>query len=208
MDRKKNDNMDFWNFCSPVYDLFHSTEKGSYEQVTDNIVANIKEGDSVLELACGTGILSQSIAESCEVPFSYIATDFSPKMINACKQKTDAIQFEVADATCLRFDDKSFDHVVVANGLHIMPHPERALAEAHRVLKDNGGLLFAPNFLTPSTKTEEVATRLMRAVGYKAFNPFNLESYVTLLEKGGFDVVEHKVYTHLRSMLYVACRKE
>ena len=48
----------------------------------------------------------------------------------------DNLSFEVADATSLRFADNSFDIVVIANALHIIPNPEKALEEIRRVLKD------------------------------------------------------------------------
>ena len=54
------------------------------------------------------------------------------------------LKFEVADATCLPYENNSFDVVIIANALHVMPEPQKALKEIDRVLKD-GGLLIAPN---------------------------------------------------------------
>ena len=46
---------------------------------------------------------------------------------------------------CLSYADRSFDAVIVSNALHIVPQPEKALAEIRRVLKDDG-VLIAPTF--------------------------------------------------------------
>ena len=46
----------------------------------------------------------------------------------------------------MTYEDEKFDVVVIANALHIMPQPEKALKEIHRVLKKDG-ILFAPTFV-------------------------------------------------------------
>ena len=53
------------------------------------------------------------------------------------------LRFSVEDATSLPYADETFDAVLIANALHIMPRPEKALAEIYRVLKFPGGQLFA-----------------------------------------------------------------
>ena len=59
----------------------------------------------------------------------------------------DNLIFEVADATDLPYENHSFDVVLIANALHVMPEPEKALKEIERVLKEDG-LLIAPNFVS------------------------------------------------------------
>ena len=48
------------------------------------------------------------------------------------------LHFSVQDARTLPYADQSFDVVIIANALHIMPEPEKALSEIKRVLKDDG----------------------------------------------------------------------
>ena len=66
-------------------------------------------------------------------------------MIRQAKKQVHSsrLHFSVQDATQLPYGPESFDAVVISNALHVMPHPEKALAEAWRVLKP-GGWLFAP----------------------------------------------------------------
>ena len=52
----------------------------------------------------------------------------------------------IQDATKLTYESENFDVVVIANALHIMPNPDLALWEIHRVLKKDG-ILFAPTFV-------------------------------------------------------------
>jgi ubiquinone/menaquinone biosynthesis C-methylase UbiE len=56
----------------------------------------------------------------------------------------------VADATALPYADDSFDAVLIANALHVMPEPEKALREIDRALR-LGGILIAPNSMVCST---------------------------------------------------------
>ena len=58
--------------------------------------------------------------------------------------------------TCkLRYADDSFDVVIIANALHIIPEPEKALAEMRRVLKKDG-ILIAPNFIHDNKNKNEI----------------------------------------------------
>ena len=68
-------------------------------------------------------------------------------MIRKAKAKAHSarLYFSVQDATKLPYTLETFDAVVISNALHIMPEPEKALAEIRRVLKP-GGILIAPTF--------------------------------------------------------------
>ncbi len=75
------------------------------------------------------------------------ATDASPEMIAEAKRdnRSAKLHFSVQDMFHLPYADESFDVVIVANALHIVPEPEKALSEIRRVLKDDG-VLVAPTF--------------------------------------------------------------
>ncbi len=66
-----------------------------------------------------------------------IATDYSGGMIREAKKGAIPanLTFEAADATALPYADDSFDVVLIANALHVMPEPEKALREIDRVLR-------------------------------------------------------------------------
>ena len=102
------------------------------------------KGKTVLELATGTGLIAKNIVNAA----AHIeASDTSAEMIREAKRRNHSakLYFSVQDMFCLPYADESFEVVIVSNALHIVPQPEKALAEIHRVLRDDG-VLIAPTF--------------------------------------------------------------
>lgn len=99
---------------------------------------------TVLEVATGTGQVAKHLLRSAD---HIEATDSSAAMIAQAKRGnfSSKLYFSVQDMFHLPYADQSFDVVIVSNALHIVPHPERALTELRRVLK-NDGMLIAPTF--------------------------------------------------------------
>ncbi len=140
-----DDNKQFWERFSRHYAGFMRRSQATYQQICKAMRPFLKRDMDVLELACGTGQLSVPLSPCVR---SWEATDFSAEMIRQAKKQVHSsrLHFSVQDATKLPYGPESFDAVVISNALHVMPHPEKALAEAWRVLKP-GGLLFAPTFV-------------------------------------------------------------
>lgn len=138
-------NKEFWDRWAGQYDRAMSRTGGLYEQIAMRIKKGLNREMYVLELACGTGLLSEKLVGRVKL---LEATDFSEAMIRQAKAKNYSCRlfFSVQDAAALPYADFSFDAVVIANALHIMPQPELALAEIRRVLKP-GGTLYAPTFV-------------------------------------------------------------
>lgn len=140
-----DDNKQFWERFSRHYAGFMRRSQATYQQICKAMHPFLKRDMDVLELACGTGQLSVPLSPCVG---SWEATDFSSEMIRQAKKQvySSRLHFSVQDATKLPYGPESFDAVVISNALHVMPHPEKALAEAWRVLKP-GGWLFAPTFV-------------------------------------------------------------
>ena len=171
-----------WDIFAPIYERAMKSQKHIYDFMYAEISSAVK-GKSVLELATGPGMIARHIAQSAR---AVIATDFSPKMIETAQKKTAAenVTFEVADATDLRFSDKSFDAVIIANALHVMPNPEKALSEIKRVLKD-GGILIAPNFIVREHAKKNVWQKLLSLVGVRFNHDWTAEEYKAFLSENG-----------------------
>ena len=92
------------------------------------------------------------------------------------------------DATKLTYEDEKFDAVVIANALHIMPQPQKALKEINRVLKKNG-ILFAPTFVYEKGYSK-VQIWLMEKVGFKTYNKWQSEELKEYVENRGFQIVD------------------
>jgi SAM-dependent methyltransferase len=93
----------------------------------------------VLELAAGTGVLTNAIAAA--LPEARInATDLSPAMVEVGASRAPRATWQPADAMDLPFDDASFDAVAAAFGVKFFPDKARAYGEVRRVLVDDGSL--------------------------------------------------------------------
>ncbi|MCM2297553.1 bifunctional demethylmenaquinone methyltransferase/2-methoxy-6-polyprenyl-1,4-benzoquinol methylase UbiE [Rhodoferax sp.] len=108
-------------------------------------VANVHEGDKVLDIAGGTGDLSLAFADKVGKSGQVVHTDINEAMLRTGRDRlVDAgvvLPTLVCDAEKLPFPDNYFNLVTVAFGLRNMTHKDVALAEMNRVLKPGGKLL-------------------------------------------------------------------
>jgi demethylmenaquinone methyltransferase / 2-methoxy-6-polyprenyl-1,4-benzoquinol methylase len=109
------------------------------------LVANVKEGQQVLDIAGGTGDLAMAFASKVGASGRVVHTDINEAMLREGRNRLiDAgvnLPTLVCDAEHLPFADASFDLVTVAFGLRNMTHKDVALSEMNRVLKPGGKLL-------------------------------------------------------------------
>ena len=159
----------------------------------------------MLELATGPGMIARHIAPLAN---HVVATDFAPKMIETARKakNPENVRFEVADATSLRFMDKSFDVVVIANALHIIPNPEKALAEIRRVLKDDG-VLIAPNFIFKAGGKRNLWQKFLSLVGVRFAHEWTEDEYKSFLKANGWTIEMSYVLKGRIDLAYVECGK-
>ena len=104
-------------------------------------IAELKDLKKTLELGCGCGIYTKVIArEATEL----LATDLSDEMVSASRnrlKKFANITVEKENCLQLSYRDSTFDTVFMANLLHIIPSPEKAIDESKRVLKPGGTII-------------------------------------------------------------------
>ena len=139
-----------------------------------------------------------------------VATDYSKGMIAEAKKGAypENLTFAVADAMDLPFADDSFDAVLIANALHVIPEPEKALGEIDRVLRD-GGILIAPNFVEHKASfTSRLWSGILRLAGVRFEHPWTSGEYLDFLKKQGWNVTFHKELTARITLLYVECERE
>ncbi len=117
--------------------------------------SGLKPGDHVLDVAGGSGDLSRHFAKQVGETGKVVLTDINEKMLAQGKSKMiDAglvgnIEYAVADAENLEFDENQFDCVAISFGLRNVTRKEIALKSMYRVLKP-GGRLMVLEFSTPT----------------------------------------------------------
>lgn len=109
--------------------------------------AEVRPGDTVLDIACGTGDLTEAFARSPAA--RVIGVDFTPEMLAVAGRKREQlpaelqakVSYEEGDAQALRFPDASADVVSIAFGIRNVAEPARAVREFARVLRPGGRLV-------------------------------------------------------------------
>lgn len=124
----------------------------------DMLIKNLRPHHRVLEVGCGTGLLSKEIADRMDKLY---AIDISPDLIDIAKNSVqkDNITFLCANAYDLEFQEDSFDAVVGMSVLHHLD-VDKGLGEFWRILKSGGHIAFSePNMLNPQIFLERTFFR-------------------------------------------------
>ena len=196
---------DFWDRNAGLYDRFMRKDRTAYEMMYEMIQPVVRH-KTVLELATGTGLIARHIVNAA----AHIeATDASAEMIAEAKRdnRSAKLHFSVQDMFCLPYADKSFDAVIVSNALHIVPQPEKALAEIRRVLKDDG-VLIAPTFTHAGNSfSGKVRAFFMKLAGFPLHSRWTSEEYLRFLRQNGWSVRKSAVLKASFPLTYAECVK-
>ena len=161
-------------------------------------VAAVGIGHTVLDVACGTGVVAAAAAERVGPSGAVTGVDINPGMI-AVAARTQGVRWAQADAARLPFPDGGFDRVLCQAGLQFVPDRLGALREMRRVLRPGGrvallvwrALHHSPGFAALADALHAVvgpeAAAVMRAPFVFGDDPRPL---VTLLDSAGFGDVE------------------
>ena len=196
---------DFWDRNAGRYDRFMRKDGAAYDEMYA-LIQPIVRHKTVLELASGTGLIAKNIVNAA----AHIeATDASPEMIAEAKRdnRSAKLHFSVRDMFRLPYADKSFDVVIVSNALHIIPQPEKALAEIRRVLK-NDGVLIAPTFTHAGNSfSGKVKAFFMKLAGFPLHSKWASEEYLCFLRQNGWTVRKSAVLKASFPLTYAECVK-
>ena len=196
---------DFWDKNANRYDRFMRKDRAAYEEMYE-LIRPVVKGKTVLELATGTGLIAKHIVTAA----AHIeATDASGEMIAEAKRDNQSakLHFSVQDLFRLPYADRSFDVVIVSNALHIVPEPERALAEIRRVLKDDG-VLIAPTFThAENSFSGKVRAFFMKLAGFPLHSKWTSHEYLAFLRENGWTVQKSIVLKASFPLAYAECVK-
>lgn len=189
----KNNNKKFWDRNAKWYDKMQrgsDSSKKFFEKLEEKTISYLDKDMNVLELAMGPAMLTGAIAGACK---KLTATDYSEDMVEAAGKKMlpNNVMLEVADATDLKYNDNTFDAVIIANALHIMPNPIKVLSEINRVLKKDG-ILIAPTYTRGKEKIS-LKIILMVIAGFKTYSSWNDKAYIDFLLSQGWKIVHRDI---------------
>ena len=195
----------FWDRTAKIYDRFMRKDAAAYERLYE-LLRPVVRHKTVLELATGTGSIAKNIVSSVN---HIEATDASSEMIAEARRDNQSakLHFSVQDMFHLPYADESFDVVIVANALHIVPKPEKALSEICRVLRDDG-VLVAPTFThADNSFFGKVKAFFMKLAGFPLHSKWTSEEYLEFLRKNGWTVQKSTVLKASFPLAYTECVK-
>jgi ubiquinone/menaquinone biosynthesis C-methylase UbiE len=131
-----------WDKASAAYEQYWRAQLQP-AQTRLLALADIKPGAHVLDIACGTGLVTFPAARAAGTAGRVVGTDLSQEMVNRAADEARAlgltqVTFQRMDAEDLELETESFDVALCALGLMYVPDPLKALAEMRRLLRPGG----------------------------------------------------------------------
>ena len=136
-----------WDLAAADYEpLWHAQLAEAQAVLLE--MASLAPGEQVLDIACGTGLVTFDAARAVGPGGQVVGIDLSERMVGAAQRrasdgKFSNCRFSRMDAESLAFQDAGFDVVLCALGLMYMPDPKQALREMRRVLRPGGRVSLA-----------------------------------------------------------------
>jgi ubiquinone/menaquinone biosynthesis C-methylase UbiE len=150
LDEYRQSSLENWDRIAPNWESEREFIMSATGVVSERLVERLdpRPGDTVLDIAAGTGDTGFMAAERIGADGKLVSTDFAPAMVEAAKrngeeQGVENAEYRVLDAERMDLDDSSFDRVVARWGYMLMADPTAALSETRRVLRDDGRLSFS-----------------------------------------------------------------
>lgn len=150
-------------------------------------ISRIGAGSTIADVPCGGGVALRALSPEQDV--RYLAMDLSPKMLGRAERRArrrslKQVDLLVADMTALPLADGEVDLFLSYSGLHMVPDPQRAVAEIARCLKP-GGQLIGTSFFSDASRR----ARAIFGAGSRRGHPMppSRTDLLAWLEAAGFD---------------------
>jgi ubiquinone/menaquinone biosynthesis C-methylase UbiE len=179
-----------WEEMAAGWDARHSYMEEVARPVAERLLAAaaLKPGQTVLELAAGTGVVGFAAALAVE-GLRLIVSDFSPRMVEAAARQAERLRLgnvecRVLDAQRLELGDASVDAVLCRWGYMLMPDPEAAFRETRRVLRPGGRLACAVVGAADENPWASLPGRILVQSGYMPPSDPGAPGLFALADKG------------------------
>jgi SAM-dependent methyltransferase len=146
-----------WERAAPYYEEYWTDTILFVKPLLD--AARVRAGSRLLDVSCGPGFVSEAAAERGAHP---VGLDIAPAMIERARMRRPDLTFVEGDALRLPYRNASFDAVTMNFGILHVSQPERALAEAQRVLVPGGRLAFT-TWLAEGNAEDEITEAALAA---------------------------------------------
>lgn len=188
-ERLQDSERQYWERHAAKYDLSLRPLGRPLPRMLELVAEAVSGRTRVLEVAAGTGLVTPVLAQAAD---EVVATDYAAAMVDHLREKVAAagstnVECRQADIYELPFEPGSFDAVVAANVLHLVPDLEGALAALVGMLRP-GGVLVAPTFCHDETWLSWFVSRLLAVTGFPGQRRFTVKSLRTALETAGLAV--------------------
>ena len=205
---------EYWSKFAHGYDegVDYIVGKAIQQEIVKRLSEEYNLGD-VVEFGCGTGYFTKVIAQNAEC---VIATDLSDEMLEVARTQLKAFQnitIQKADCENVSFPSGKFDTVFMANVIHFIENPLKALQESYRILKD-GGLLLLVDYTGYSMKWFEkmkLGIRFIKKCGMPpryAQSNLSPDEFSSLVEGAGFTLEQIQLIGERTKALYLKGRKK
>ena len=177
-----------YSLLAPIYDKIVASASIAARRKSLSKLGNITN-QTILLAGIGTGLDIPLL----DVSARYIGTDITPNMLKRAQLRANAaaklnIELQLGDAMQMEFPDQQFDHVVLHLILAVVPHPEKVLAEAIRLVKPGGKILIYDKFLRPNQTA--FLRRLFSPITGKLFSRIDVEFESVLRQCNHVELLE------------------
>ncbi|NQT06940.1 MAG: methyltransferase domain-containing protein [Candidatus Omnitrophica bacterium] len=198
--KRHEERFDRW---SKVYDrsvlqmLIFNT---SHNMFFKEMAPYIKDGMKVLDIGCGTGKFAYRLC-NINKDARIHGIDISGDMIKKAeaKRRDENIEFKVGDVENLPYDSHTFDVITCSNSFHHYPNQKRAVAEMHRVLKEDGKLMIVDG--CRDRLLGKVIFGIVEIVEGDVYHIFENELR-NMLMSVGFDKVKQRKFNPMAPLLF------
>lgn len=189
-----------------------------HKKLLDLVVRNaeVKPGDRVLDIGCGTGLLTLKLLQKSDC--SVTGIDYSGEMLDIFKDKIkklrlgDNISVRMMDAASLRFKPSTFDKAVSTVTLHHLKDKLPALCSVFKILKPGGIFIVGDIDMDTSGKHTDTARlkRILRVLEYEyipALKDAGIEAFSQMYDNGKKHILNDGEYCISLKQWAALCRK-
>ncbi len=199
----------FWDKTANNYDQEEKKDEQTYIKIIEKTKKYLKMSDIVLDYGCGTGLISNEIADNVKVIH---AIDTSSKMIEIAKNKADWRKIENIDyAHSTIFDEKhksgSFDVILVFYILHLLDDTHEVMQRINELLKPGGLIISATPCMGEKTFLSILFSLVSKIGLIPNIRSFKISELEDSIANGNFEIVETECLHQSSQQYFIVAKK-